>query len=259
MNIKPGALNLRSVSFAIGSKSLIDNISLSVRPGEMVGLLGPNGSGKSTLLRTIYRVNKPLSGEVEINGENVWERSTEWVARHIGVVLQDMPADFPLTVHDVVAMGRSAHKKLLEPDTAHDRSLVDAALRLLNLKQMRHRAFRSLSGGERQRTLVARALVQQPCLLVLDEPTNHLDIRHQLDLLRFVRALGITVIAALHDLNLAAMYCDRLCLIGQGKVIATGTPEAVLNPELISQVYQIEASIARHPKTGTVWVMPSIV
>ena len=256
MTVKAGALRLDAVSYRLGDKSLVDNVSLAVRPGEMVGLIGPNGAGKSTLLRTIYRMYRPTSGVVEVDGHDVWRRPSAWVARHVGAVLQDMPSEFPLTVGDIIAMGRSPHKKLLQPDTRYDHGLIDAAISLLDLGALRHRPFRTLSGGERQRALVARALVQQPSILVLDEPTNHLDIYHQLHLLRFVRDLGVTVIAALHDLNLAAMFCDRLCLLHNGKVEAVGTPAEVLTQERLAKVYRIDADIQRHPKTGTVWVMP---
>ncbi|MFD1253512.1 Hemin import ATP-binding protein HmuV [Devosia equisanguinis] len=256
-HIQPGALTLERVSYAIDGKPLIEDISLDVAPGEMIGLLGPNGAGKSSLLRTIYRTNRPSSGRVLVNGEDVWVRNARWTARHVGAVLQDMPADFPLTVEDVIAMGRASHKRLLESDNSDDRALIDAAIALLDLDAMRERLFRSLSGGERQRTLVARALVQQPAVLVLDEPTNHLDIHHQINLLRFVRSLGITVIAALHDLNLAAMFCDRLCLLDHGRLVTTGLPDDVLTEDNLAQVYRIEASLTRNPRTGTLWIMPA--
>ena len=257
MSIDPGSLSLDKVSFAVGERLLVRDISLDVAPGEMIGLLGPNGAGKSSLLRTIYRTNRPSSGTVLVNGKNVWQQSASWAARHVGAVLQDMPADFPLTVRDVVAMGRSAHKKLLEADNEHDRALIEAALELLQLSPLQARLFRTLSGGERQRVLVARALVQQPAVLVLDEPTNHLDIHHQLQLLRFVQSLGITVIAALHDLNLAAMFCDRLCLLNHGQMEALGTPEAVLTTDNLARVFRVEATLTRNPRTNSVWVMPA--
>ena len=256
-HIQPGALTLERVSYAIDGKPLIEDISLNVAPGEMIGLLGPNGAGKSSLLRTIYRTNRPSSGRVLVNGEDVWARNARWTARHVGAVLQDMPADFPLTVEDVIAMGRASHKRLLESDNSDDRALIDAAIALLDLDAMRERLFRSLSGGERQRTLVARALVQQPAVLVLDEPTNHLDIHHQINLLRFVRSLGITVIAALHDLTLAAMFCDRLCLLDHGRLVTTGLPDDVLTEDNLARVYRIEASLTRNPRTGTLWIMPA--
>lgn len=255
--MKPGTLSLEHVSYEVNGKLLIRDISLDVAPGEMVGLVGPNGAGKSSLLRTIYRVNHPSSGRVLVNGRDLWRQSASWAARHVGAVLQDMPTDFPLTVRDVVAMGRSAHKRMLDFDNGHDHSLISAAMSLLNLKPFSYRLFRSLSGGERQRVLVARALVQQPGILVLDEPTNHLDIHHQLNLLKFVRSLGVTVIAALHDLNLAAMFCDRLCLIHEGTLRRYGTPEEVLCEENLAEFFRIDSAITRNPRTGTIWIMPA--
>lgn len=257
MTVAPGTLSLSEVCVDAAGKRLVDGISFEVAPGEMVGLLGPNGAGKSTLLRTIYRMAKPSGGVVRVNGADVQRQSTAWVAQNVAAVLQDMPADFPLTVRDVVAMGRSAHKALLEPDTDHDRGLVDAALRLQHLDRLAARPFRTLSGGERQRALLARALVQQPAILVLDEPTNHLDIRHQLSLLDFVRALGITVLAALHDLNLAARFCDRICLMDGGRMVAVGPAEDVLTSHRIAEVYGVEMLVRHHPSTGKVFLLPA--
>ncbi|MBR9762911.1 MAG: ABC transporter ATP-binding protein [Rhodobacteraceae bacterium] len=254
--IPPARLDIEGVSLRAGETALVRDISLQVAPGQMMGLLGPNGAGKSSLLRAVYRMSRPETGRVLVNGEDVWKRPAAWVARHVGAVLQDMPADFPLTVRDVVAMGRSAHKALLEPDLPHDAALIGAALALQRLETLQDRPFRTLSGGERQRVLLARALVQQPQVLVLDEPTNHLDLRHQIALLQFLKDSGITVIAALHDLNLAAMYCDRLCLMDRGRLAAEGPPEEVLTAERIRAVYGIEPLIARHPGNGSVWVLP---
>ncbi|NDV01105.1 ABC transporter ATP-binding protein [Pseudoroseicyclus tamaricis] len=257
MSLPPGRLALEGVSFAAGGRALVQDASLEVAPGEMVGLLGSNGAGKSTLLRTIYRINRPIAGRVLVDGEDAWSQSAAWVAQRVGAVLQDMPADFPLTVEEVVAMGRSAHKRLLEPDSTHDHALIDAAIALLELESFRARPFRTLSGGERQRVLLARAMVQQPRILVLDEPTNHLDIRYQLSLLRFVREIGVTIIAALHDLNLAAMFCDRLCVLDGGRVVATGRPDDVLTAERVSEVWGAEMIVQRHPTSGKVWLLPA--
>ena len=148
--------------------------------------------------------------------------------------------------------------KHLEPDTKHDAALIDASITLQRLEDFQHRAFRTLSGGERQRVLLARALVQQPQILVLDEPTNHLDIRYQLSLLSFLREVGVTVIAALHDLNLAAMFCDQLCLMNNGRVVALGEPEDVLTPALLWDVYGVDVTIQNHPHSGKVLVLPGL-
>jgi iron complex transport system ATP-binding protein len=257
MTFGPGTLALKGIAVEVSGKRLVEDISFDVAPGEMLGVLGPNGAGKSTVLRTIYGVTRPSAGRVFVNGEDVQRHSAAWVARNVGAVLQDMPADFPLTVRDVVAMGRSAHKSLLQPDTPHDTALIDAALQLQRLNGLQDRSFRTLSGGERQRALLARALVQQPGILVLDEPTNHLDIRYQLSLLTFVRNLGITVVAALHDLNLAAMFCDRICLMNAVRTVAIGPPTDVLTAARISDVYGVAMLIERHPRTGSIVVLPA--
>lgn len=240
-------LEIRDVHVTAGRATLVGGVSLTVGPGEVVGLLGPNGSGKSSLLRTVYRVNTPASGTVLVDGTEVRDRPVRWVAQRVGVVVQDMPTDFPLTVREVVAMGRSPHKRPLAADEPVDHALVDAALELLDLTALAGRRFGTLSGGERQRALVARALVGRPSLLVMDEPTNHLDVRHQLELLGLVRELGLPALVALHDLNLAARYCDRLCLLDGGRAVATGTPTEVLTPERIGEVYGVTATVLDHP------------
>ncbi|MFP5019572.1 ABC transporter ATP-binding protein [Pseudonocardia phyllosphaerae] len=240
-------LEIDDVRVVAGAATLVDGVSLRVGPGEVVGLLGPNGSGKSSLLRTVYRVNRPVTGTVRVDGADVRDRPARWVAQRVGVVLQDVPVDFPLTVREVVAMGRSPHKRPLAADDPLDDALVDAALELLDLERLARRRFGTLSGGERQRVLVARALVGRPALLVMDEPTNHLDVRHQLDLLELVRELGLPALVALHDLNLAARYCDRLCLLDGGRAVATGTPAEVLTPERIGAVYGVTATVLEHP------------
>lgn len=244
-------LRLDRVRYVVGEKSLVDGVSLDVAPGEVVGLVGPNGSGKSTLLRAVYRVNRPTEGRVLLDGHDIWRQRPRWVAQRIGVVPQDAADAFPLTVRDLVAMGRSAHKRPLSADDAHDRAVTDAALELLGLTGLAGRRLGSLSGGERQRALIARALTGQPSLLVMDEPTNHLDPRHQLEALRLVTDLGVSALIALHDLNLAALFCHRLCLLDAGRPAATGTPRQVLTPERIAAVYQVDAIVTDHPRTGT--------
>lgn len=235
----------------VGDRALVDEVSATAAAGEVVGVLGPNGSGKSTLLRMVYRAQRPDGGRVLLDGEDVWAHSQRWVAQRIGVVLQDMPGDFPLTVRDVVMMGRFAGKRTLDSVGEEDRRLVDAAVRLVELVELVDQPFGLLSGGERQRVLIARALVTQARLLVMDEPTNHLDIHHQLGTLDLVRRLGVTVLVALHDLNLAARYCDRIYLLDQGRLAAAGEPEAVLTPPVLGDIYQVSVQIQTHPTAGT--------
>ncbi|MGW0734148.1 ABC transporter ATP-binding protein [Streptomyces sp. NPDC002851] len=233
-----------------GRRRLVDGVTLHVAEGETVGLVGPNGSGKTTLLRCVYGTLTGAAGRVLLDGDDLATLTAKARARRIATVPQDGHAGFELTVHEVVAMGRSPHKRFWEADTAADEELVRAALDRLGVADLAHRSFARLSGGERQRALVARALVQQPRLLVLDEPTNHLDIRYQLDILGLIRTLGTTNLLALHDLNLAAYYCDRLCVLRDGRAVAYGTPREVLTEELLATVYGVRAEVTVHPTTG---------
>lgn len=221
---------------------IIRDISLDVRPGELLVIIGPNGAGKSSLLRCIYRAHRPTSGEVLLDGKNVWEMKPRIAARKIAAVLQETPGDFPFSVREVVAMGRTPHVSGLWSGAA-DQAIVEATIQRLDLAALADRRWHGLSGGERQRTLLARALAQQPGLIVLDEPTNHLDIRHQLELLHILRGLGLTVVASLHDLTLAAAVADRVLVMCDGAAVALGAPEEVLTPGLIRSVFGVEARV----------------
>ncbi|WP_191830749.1 ABC transporter ATP-binding protein [Pseudomonas fluorescens] len=222
-------------------------VDLQVRAGEFVGLIGPNGSGKTSLLRCAYRFNKPERGQVRLDQHDLWRQSPRWCAQRIAVVLQEFPDAFGLNVEEVVAMGRTPHKGLFDGDNDEDRRLVKSALQAVGLEGFDDHGFASLSGGEKQRVILARALVQQPQLLILDEPTNHLDPRYQLELLQQVRRLGIGTLASIHDLNLAAAFCDRLYVLDHGRIVASGTPSEVLTTELLQDVFGVQALIDRHP------------
>ncbi|MBT9265861.1 ABC transporter ATP-binding protein [Pseudomonas sp. MG-9] len=224
--------------------------SLQVAAGEFVGLIGPNGSGKTSLLRCAYRFSQPENGEVRLDHHNVWKQSSRWCAKRIAVVLQEFPDAFGLTVEEVVAMGRTPHKGLFDGDTVEDRNLATQALKSVGLDGFEDHAFATLSGGEKQRVILARALTQQPQLLILDEPTNHLDPRYQLELLQLVKRLQIGTLASIHDLNLAAAFCDRLYVINHGRIVASGTPQQVLTRELLRDVFGVEALIDSHPLHG---------
>ncbi|MEV0319121.1 ABC transporter ATP-binding protein [Streptomyces sp. NPDC050658] len=242
-----------------GGRLLVDDVTLHAADGETIGIVGPNGSGKTTLLRCVYGTLAPTGGRVLLDGDDLAGRSAKERARKIATVPQDGQGGFELTVRQIVAMGRSPHKRFWEADTARDDRLVDAALRRVGADGLAHRTFARLSGGERQRALVARALVQDPAVVVLDEPTNHLDIRHQLEILGLVRDLGTTNLLALHDLNLAAYYCDRLYVLRDGRLAASGAPKEVLTGQLLAEVYGVAAEVAVHPATGapTVTYLPS--
>ena len=224
--------------------------NLRVAAGEFVGLIGPNGSGKTSLLRCAYRFSQPEHGEVLLEHQNVWKQSPRWCAQRIAVVLQEFPDAFGLTVDEVVAMGRTPHKKLFDGDTEADRQLIRQSIESVGMQGFEDHAFATLSGGEKQRVILARALAQQPQLLILDEPTNHLDPRFQLELLRLVRQLKIGTLASIHDLNLAAAFCDRLYVLQHGRIVASGTPAEVLTVELLREVFGVEALIDTHPLSG---------
>ncbi len=243
-------LCIEHVSWQVDGTAILRDTTLRVEPGEFVGLIGPNGSGKSSLLRTIYRVVKPSGGSVTLDEEDVWKLTVREAARRTAVVLQESPTEFDFTVEELVFMGRTPHKGLTDRDTGEDYRIVHDALERVGMTTFAPRHFSTLSGGEKQRVLLARALAQQARFLVLDEPTNHLDIRYQIEMLDLVRGLGVTALAALHDLNLAALYCDRIYVVSKGEIVADGAPEEVLQPALIREVFGIGAEVQPHPRTG---------
>ncbi|MFI8517239.1 ABC transporter ATP-binding protein [Streptomyces sp. NPDC085481] len=240
-------LRVESLSY----EGRLREIDLVARPGETVGLVGPNGSGKTTLLRCVYGTLTATSGRALLDGDDLHALGPRARARRVATVPQDSAAEFELTVRELVALGRSPHKRFWEGDTGQDRARADRALARVGIQDLADRPYPGLSGGERQRALVARALVQDPALLVLDEPTNHLDIRYQLEILSLVRHLGTTNLLALHDLTLAGAYCDRLYVLKDGRVVAEGPPAEVLTPALLATVYGVEAEVIAHPRTGT--------
>lgn len=242
-------LHIDGVSVDLAGRRIIDQVTFGAS-GNVVGLVGPNGSGKSTLLRTVYRVLRPADGHVHAAGADVWAMPARDAAQITAAVVQDSPADLELTVADCVATGRLPHSRLLGGAPADDRDAVDRAMAAAGVTSFADRDVSTLSGGERQRVQLARALAQEPQILILDEPTNHLDIRHQLQLLALVRNLHITTLVTLHDLNLAAAYCDEIVMLEHGRAIATGTPEQVFTPQLLHQVFGVRADTLTNPLTG---------
>ena len=244
-------LRLDGVGVRAGVVPLVADVSIDCAPGTFVGLLGPNGSGKSTVLKTVYRALAPAAGAVLVDERDVRrELTARQAARRVAVVAQEPGHDFDFTVDEVVAAGRTPHHRPWARLGATDRAVVAGALNTVGLDGHGSRPFGELSGGEKQRVLLARALAQQPAVLVLDEPTNHLDIGTQLGLLTLVRGLRVTVLAALHDLNLAAAFCDRVHVMHDGAVVARGTPDEVLTPELIATVFGVFAHRTVHPGSG---------
>lgn len=238
-------IDTRSISFSWGNEDILHDISLKAEEGAFIGLIGPNGSGKSTFLKCVYRVLNQKNGIIYVNGKETKKMSYKETARLIGVVAQHNSYGFNFLVSDIVLMGRSPHKSFLQSENADDYRIMKHALAEVGLQNFEKRPFASLSGGEQQRVILARALAQETPILVLDEPTNHLDIKFQLQLLGTVKRQCKTVLAAFHDLNIAAMYSDRIYVMHKGKIFASGSPKEVLTHELIRQVYDVDARVTQ--------------
>ncbi|MCB7137649.1 ATP-binding cassette domain-containing protein [Cellulosimicrobium marinum] len=254
-------LDATRVSWAVDGRLILDGVDATAPPGAVSGLLGPNGSGKSTLLRVLAGVQAPTvphdvtrePATVRFGGDELLGLPRRRRARVLALVEQDATTDLPLTVLDAVLLGRIPHRSLLAGDSARDRDVARAALRTVGMEAFADREVATLSGGERQRVHMARALAQEPALILLDEPTNHLDIAAQLDAMRVLRRLaddGVTVLAALHDLTLAAQTCDHVVLLSQGRVVAAGDVRDVLVPHVLDPVYGVRTDVLTHPRTG---------
>ncbi len=238
------------VAVDLGGRRILDAVSFAAGGRRVIGLCGPNGSGKSTLLRTLFGALPPDSGRVLIDGDPVRRLPRREIARRIGVVLQERPGDFDFTVEEIVAMGRTVHRSRLTPFDEHSDVQVDRALAHAGLTDLRRRQFNNLSGGEKQRAMIARCIAQDTPVVLLDEPTNHLDIHYQHQVLDLVATLDATVVMAIHDLNLAAGYCDEVYLIKDGRIVADGPVDDVLDTALISHVFDVQAHSFTHPVTG---------
>jgi iron complex transport system ATP-binding protein len=244
-------IEARDVRLALDGAPILRGASLALRPGEMVGLIGPNGAGKTTLLKVLGGLLRRTGGDLRLAGHPLDDYSPREVARLAAHVPQSTTVEFAFTVREVVLMGRSPHLGRFELERALDRQIADRVMQQMNILGLAERFVTTLSGGERQRTFIARALAQQPRLLLLDEPTANLDVRHQLDVLDMVARLaaeqGLGVIAAIHDLNLAAQFCGRLVLLHRGRVLADDRPDAVLTPHHLDAVFGVEAQVYRDP------------
>ncbi len=253
-------LETTALTLGYRGRSVLQDLRLAVCPGSVLALAGPNGAGKTTLLRALARLLRPSHGAVLLDGRNVWALSEREAARSLGLVPQGEASEWPLTVEQVVLLGRAPHRGWFLPYAAADHAAVDAALAQTGLTSMRDRLLIELSGGERQRVLIARALAQQPQTILLDEPTAYLDLRYQGAVLGLTRRLaherGLAVVMSLHDLNLAALYADRVALIADGGLVAEGSPEAVFTSSHLERAYGVPVAVGRHPVYGTPLVMP---
>jgi len=240
-------LNVDNVSWSAGDKSILSDISFQINKGDFVGLIGPNGAGKSSLMRCLYRVNRPNSGSIYFNGQNIWQYSAKQNAQNIAVILQDHTEQLGLTVREVVAQGLTPHKHLFEWDSPEDHLKIKTLIKQVDLYELRDAPFNLLSGGEKQRVMLARAMLQNPKLLIMDEPTNHLDVHYQVEVLQKVKKLDMTVLASFHDLNLAAAFCDFILLIHHGKLLAFGKPENVITEKNLSEIFNTKVVVDHHP------------
>ncbi|WP_032122427.1 ABC transporter ATP-binding protein [Clostridium amazonitimonense] len=243
-------LKVDNIDVVLSGTNIVKDISLYVESGQFVGIIGPNGCGKSTLLKSIYKVIKPKQGSIFLDGEDVLKSSPKSISKRMSVVGQFNDLSFDFTVHEMVMMGRTPHKHLMESHNKEDYKIVDAALEKVDLLSYSDRSYLTLSGGEKQRVILARAIAQEPKFLVLDEPTNHLDIKYQLQILSIVKSLKVGTLAALHDLPLAATYCDILYVVKNGEIVTYGKPDEILTKELVKKVFEIDCEIYVNPVTG---------
>lgn len=246
-------LQANRITIAAGDRVIVDGVNCTLAAGTVTALVGPNGAGKSTLLHALAGIHRPREGTVLFDDTDLFALGRRERARELAFVEQDTTTDTSMTVASVVELGRMPHRSLFGDDRADGASIVAEALAAVEMTAASQREYSTLSGGERQRVLLARALAQQPRLLLLDEPTNHLDIGAQLAVLALLRRLaadGVTVIAALHDLGLAATYADAVIVLQDGRVVAAGPTDDTLTPSLLREVYGVEATVLRHPATG---------
>ncbi|WP_312348364.1 MULTISPECIES: ABC transporter ATP-binding protein [unclassified Leclercia] len=244
------SITAENITWKVGKKVIVDNVSLAVSQGQTVGLLGPNGSGKSSLLRILAGLRRPHSGTVALDGKSINGIPKKQLARRVAFVEQHGMTDANMRVRDVVKLGRIPHHSPFSGWTAQDDETVNQALKTVDMLHHSEQGWLSLSGGERQRVHIARALAQMPTEILLDEPTNHLDIHHQMQLMQLISQLPVTSIVAIHDLNHASMFCDALIVMQKGRVVASGTPQAILTEELLWEIFRVKTRIELSPDHG---------
>ena len=247
-------LKTEGVAFAYGSKVVLEDISFQVGKGDFLGIIGPNGSGKTTLLKVLNGVIEPRKGRVLFRDKPIRSFPRKELARSIGVVAQEYAFSYPFTVREIVLMGRYAHMSRLGFETSHDMEVALHSMRSTDIEHLADRKFHELSGGERQRVIIARALAQEPQIILFDEPTAFLDIHHQIEFFDFIWELnqntGVTIVAVSHDINLAAQYCKEMALLSKGRVYRMGRPDEVVTEDSVFDVYGKRVLLDRNPLTG---------
>ncbi|MCX8187125.1 MAG: ABC transporter ATP-binding protein [Nitrososphaeria archaeon] len=254
------SLCARDLQFYYGARKILENISLTADEGELIGVVGPNGSGKTTLLKILDGLLKPKIGSVYLDGKSIQEMSIKEIARNIAMVPQDASADVEFTAFEMVIMGRTPHLGKLSLETVEDEAKVKRWMEVTETLHLAERKMSEISGGEKQRVIIARALAQEPRVLLLDEPTANLDLCYQLQIMdllkRLTRELGLIVICAIHDLNLASRYCDRIILLNEGVIAAVGKPIEVITAENLRKVFKVDAKITHDPETNSLNIIP---
>lgn len=244
-------IDAKGISVGYGDKQVLESIDIQLQAGELLGVVGPNGCGKSTLLRTLTGRLPAWSGSIEVMGQALSAYSRMHFARKVAVVPQADPPPFDFTANELVIQGRRPHWRFLSGPSAADRALAVNAMQTANIAHLKHRSIRNLSSGEYQRVLVARALAQDAPILLLDEPTAHLDVGHEVEVFRLLhrlcRSRGVGILCICHNLNAAAAYCDRMVLLDEGRIKAEGSPQIVLTPELLREVYEVDLSLTQTP------------
>lgn len=254
------SIEAKNLKFSYRQSLVLKGLNFSIKKGAFVSIIGPNGSGKSTLLKTLNNLYMPDSGDILIEGKNVEAYRRRDLAKIIGFVPQETSIDYEFTVEDIVMMGRHPYKGRFQKEDKKDYKIVNDVMKMTNTFNFKDSLITEISGGERQRVIIAKALAQNPSIILLDEPTSHLDINHQIELLNLLRTLnrekGTTIVLVIHDINLAARFSDDIILLYDGEIIGSGNPEKVITVENIRKAYNLDVAIEKNKYTNTISLTP---
>ncbi len=257
------AISIRNLDYSYGDTQILNGINITLDKGKFYSILGPNGSGKTTLLKNLQKILKSDKKSIYINGEDLTSISIKELSRQMAIVPQETYMDFDFTVLDMVLMGRSPYIKRFESESQYDLELSQKAMEATNTWKFKDKSVRNISGGELQRAIVSRAMVQDTDIMLLDEPVSNLDLYHQMSILKtvsgFCRSKGVTVVAVLHDINLAIEFSDVLILLNHGEIISMGPPEEVITEEAIKTLYDMKCMIIKNPASGKPHIIPTDV
>lgn len=254
------ALQVQNLKFGYKRDLVLKDISFNIEKGQFISIIGPNGSGKSTILKLLNNLYSPKKGNIFIEGKNIYGYKKRDLAQKIALVPQDTFLDYEFTVEDVVLMGRHPYKKRFQKEDENDFKIVEEALKMTNTLHLRDKLITEISGGERQRVVIARALAQNPSIILLDEPTSHLDINHQIEILNLLKRLNqeksTTIVIVIHDINIASRYSDEIIMINEGKIVGIGRPEEVITKKNIEETYNLKVIIEKNRVTNKIYLTP---